>query len=406
MNCNEVIDNLSLYIDDELNEEEKRLYEEHLNSCEACRNLIEEYKNLIAALNNLPDEEPPVGYCKRLHKKLLETNKADKFEATIITDISKKKRNNSFKWVKYGGLAASLVLVLLVYSLNNHGFMNKSSNEMAYDSQGIEYPQIAPQEAPMEMEILEQNDDYKQSENISVGNRNDIAQDVKAKYNLAAVETRELKIIKTGNLYVQTRNYNKFLDEISLKVNSLGGFIENNSTEIYHVYNNEKLMRGSLKLRVPQEVFYDTIAFLEQSTDLRRKSINENDVTKEYYEKDNKVRNLEVQEEHLRELFDKATTVEEMLQIENELRRIRTEIDSLNISLADIDDRAAMSTIDLEVEEVKEVNFSLQGEKSVWERAKEGFIYTVNQIVKSIGDLLVSIIASTPVLVPDRKSVV
>ena len=155
-----------------------------------------------------------------------------------------------------------------------------------------------------------------------------------------------------------------------------------------------------MKIRIPQESFNEAVSYLEETAEIRRKNINEADVTKEYYEKDNKVKNLEIQEQHLRELFEKAATVEEMLQIENELRRIRTEIDELNISLADIDDRASMSTIDLEVEEVREVNFTLKSEKGVWERAKEGFISTINSIVRGIGNLIVNLVSSSPILIP------
>ncbi len=187
---------------------------------------------------------------------------------------------------------------------------------------------------------------------------------------------------------------------MTAKIASLGGYIENNNTEVYQVYENDKLMHGNLKIRVPKESFDEAVSYLEETTEIRRKNIGETDVTKEYYEKDNKVQNLEVQEQHLRELFEKATTVEEMLQIENELRRVRTEIDSLNLSIADIDDRASMSTIDLEVEEVREVNFELKSEKGVIERAREGFINTVNRIVRGTGNLIVNLISSSPILVP------
>ena len=72
MKCDEINDRLSLYIDNELSPEEMRQVEEHLQSCEICQKEYEDYKNLISVLNGLPEEEPPEGYCKRLHKKLLE----------------------------------------------------------------------------------------------------------------------------------------------------------------------------------------------------------------------------------------------------------------------------------------------------------------------------------------------
>lgn len=413
MNCNEVRDNLSLYIDDELNDVEKRLMDEHLKNCTECSKELDEYKKIIQALSELPDEEPPAGYCKRLHQKLLDVSLETKEDAEItkINEIP-KKRNIKFKWVKYGGLAAAFVLIILVSGLNNGLRMGKSSNEFAYDTNQAteapaEYPSAMPEVAPTApaTENYKGSSEYYLSDNIdkdkAIREEEGIAPaDSNGQISLMAVDAREMKIIKSGNLYVQTKDYDSFLNSITAKIDSLGGFVENNTTEVYQVYENEKLMHGRLKIRVPQENFYETVNYLEETTDIRRKNINEQDVTKEYYEKDNKVKNLEVQEQHLRDLFEKATTVEEMLQIENELRRIRTEIDALNISLADINDRASMSTIDLEVEEVKEINFTLKSEKGVLERSKEGFISTINSIVRGIGNLIVGLISSSPILIP------
>ncbi len=289
--------------------------------------------------------------------------------------------------------------------------MDYSINEMTSDIGETPNMQAVPEEAPAENFRAALN-----TRDISGASDNYTAFDAKAKQDTmeseisaddstgqespAATENRELKIIKTGDIYVQTKDYNNFLNEMTAKIASLGGYIENNNTEVYQVYENDKLMHGNLKIRVPKESFDEAVSYLEETTEIRRKNIGETDVTKEYYDKDNKVQNLEVQEQHLRELFEKATTVEEMLQIENELRRVRTEIDSLNLSIADIDDRASMSTIDLEVEEVREVNFELKSEKGVLERAREGFINTVNRIVRGTGNLIVNLISSSPILVP------
>lgn len=414
MDCNMIRDNLSLYMDNELDEEEKALMEEHLESCTECKKELEDYKKIQDILIQLPDEELPEGYCKRLHNLLKseanETAKIKDKEQSNVVNIPKK--NYKFKWVKYGSLAAALALIVIVANLNG-GLMMKSSNESAYDSSyGVApsspapapaeapaepaYPQIATEEAKMggmgEQDYLMTADmDKNKTEN-----RGDALTGLAA----SILSEREMKIIKSGRLYVQTKDYDKFLGDINLKLEEIGGFIENNTTEVYQVYEDKKLMHGSLKIRVPQESFNETVTFLEQTSDVRNKNIAEQDVTKEYYEKDNKVKNLEVQEQHLRDLFQKATTVEEMLLIENELRRVRTEIDALNISLSDINDRAAMSTINLEVEEVKEVNFTLKSEKGVLERSKEGFIGTINSIVRSIGNLVVSFVSSSPILIP------
>ena len=401
MKCNEINDKLSLYIDNELSNEEMLQMEEHLQSCEKCQKELEEYKKLISVLQSLPEEEPPEGYCKRLHEKLLENSPQSKSSkaASIF------KNFNRYKWLKYGSIAAALAVVFIAANINNFGSMNygmKAKNE-SYDMATAESP-AAPQAAPMEPQMesampeesagMEYASDYK-----------DIRGEASYRENqsimmTAAIDEREMKIIKAGAISAETEDYDTFLNELSMKISSLSGFLESNNTEVNQVYNDEKLMYGSIRIRVPQESFYELVEYLENNIEVRRKNINETDVTKDYYEKDNKVKNLEIQEQHLRELFEKATTVEEMLLIENELRRVRTEIDALNISLSDIDDRAAMSTINLEIEEVMTASLALKTKDSVWDRSKDGFINTVNGIIRSVENLFVSIVSSSPILIP------
>ena len=400
MKCNEICDKLSLYIDNELSAEEMLQVEDHLHLCENCQKDYEEYKNLISVLHGLPEEEPPEGYCKRLHKKLEETGS----QKESRKQASKIKGFNRNKWLKYGSIAAALVLVFAAAGIANFGGMGmQAKNESSYDmaespAAGPQAPPMAPQMAgamPEEaMPEMEYDGDYKDVRGeISYRSEDSIMM-------ATAIDEREMKIIKTGTISAQTEDYDIFLNDLSMKISFMGGFLESNNTEVYQVYNDEKLMYGSIRIRVPQESFYELIEYLENAVEIRRKNINETDVTKEYYEKDNKVKNLEIQEQHLRELFEKATTVEEMLLIENELRRVRTEIDALNISLSDIDDRSAMSTINLEIQEVMTASLTLKTKDSVWDRARDGFIYTVNGIIRSLENLFVNIVSSSPILIP------
>lgn len=403
MNCNEVRDKLSLYLDDELNEKEKKLMDEHLKNCPECSSELRGYRKIIQLLNELPNEEPPEGYCKRLHERLLnvglnsDSPANTESKASKIVNFSENGKVRRYRWTKYAGIAAALVLILLVYNLNNG---SKSSNmagnefkmEMAYDA--IE----SPRDGAATTEEYEYSTEQEKLYTEGYDDSELEGEELKA-YD-APVDARQIKIVKSGSLYVQTKDYHTFYTDITAKVDALGGYIENNNTEVYQAYDDSELLHGNMKIRIPQESFDEAVSYLEETTDVRNKNISESDLTKEYYEKDNRLKNLEVQEQHLRELFDKATTVEEMLQIENELNRVRTEIDALNISLSDIDDRVSMSTISLEVEEVREANFNLKGEKGIWDRAKEGFINTINSIFRWLENLVVDLISLSPILIP------
>lgn len=283
-------------------------------------------------------------------------------------------------------------------NMGNMGMKNKSVNDMYSQAETPKMQVQSPETGAPPMAPEEEAKYESQSYN---GDRGNVTTDTVAGVELMSLEDKkEMKIVKTGTISTQTENYDNFLNDLTTEINSIGGFLESNNTEVYQIYENKKLMYGNLKIRVPQENFYGIIDYLENNTEVRRKNINETDLTKEYYEKDNRVKNLEVQEQNLRKLFDKANTVEEMLQIENELRRIRTEIDSINISLSDIDDRASMSTVNLEVEEVLAASLSLKTGKGVWERSRDGFINTVNEIIRALENFVVRIVSSSPVLIP------
>lgn len=383
MNCDDIKENITLYIDNELEADEMILIKNHIEHCDSCKKEYEEYKKLIDILHNLTDEEPPKGYCKRLHEKLLKTK-------------LQEKSSFRFKLMKYGSIAAAFVLVIsavYVASLGNglRGGMSKNQN---YDMAPAEAPSTAEES---KSESYAGNENNKIAEITADDNR---SADFQIMAQAKVADTREMKIIKAGSIITQTESYDLFIKDLIAKVEFLGGYIEQNDTNVRNVYGDRELKYGNIKIRVPQDKFYEFVTFLEENSKINQKNITETDVTKEYYDKDNQIKNLEIQENQLRELFGKAQTVQDMLQIENELRRIRTEIDSLNMSLSDIDDRASMSTVTIEVNEVLKANLTLSYRGSVWERARDGFINTVNGIVEFLENILVWIVSLAPLLIP------
>lgn len=395
MNCNEIKDMISLYIDRELEDEEKLLFEKHIEQCENCKKEFEEYKKIINMLQNLTEEEPPKGYCKRLHEKLLNVK-------------LQSKANTRSRWIKYSSIAAAFVLIFSTIYISSitGGFKDgasKKEKSIAYDDQA---PATELKESPAAAPPADINGGGFtgiQSEGVANKRTMDNAE-VATNYGItvAPIENAEMemKIIKSGYIVTQTEAYDVFINDLILKVESFGGYLEQNNTSVRTVYDDRDLKYGNLIVRIPQDKFNEFIDFLETTSEVNQKNINETDVTKDYYEKDNQVKNLELQESHLRELFAKAQTVEEMLLIENELRRIRTEIDALNISLSDIDDRASMSTITLEVEEVLKTNLTLPYRDSIWGRARDGFINTVNGLVEFVENIIIWLVSISPVLIP------
>ena len=69
MECNKVQEKLSALIDGILSQDEKMLVEEHLKSCEKCREVLSELKKTIGHIKNQEEIEPPPGLRRKARVK-------------------------------------------------------------------------------------------------------------------------------------------------------------------------------------------------------------------------------------------------------------------------------------------------------------------------------------------------
>ncbi|MBV1758898.1 MAG: DUF4349 domain-containing protein [Dethiosulfatibacter sp.] len=398
MICKECKQKISLYLDNELTEEEKHLFEQHIDECDDCKMELNKIKNIVLELKSIEIEKLPSGYCKSLREQL---------EAV---DKSKKKAKINWNWRKYSLVAAALMLVLMVpLALDMMGLGNFRAKTTSSDEIGMQsYPQYGDAEAPAEWNM----DDGRggASEDFDVMEKAPTLTD-KEKENLVVSGTgddyrdRDLKIIKTGYLSLETENYDELLTLVTQQVQVYGGFVEvsetyTNQYSYFDSGTNKRinLKNGFMRILIPQELFYEGFNFFAENGEVVSKRTNEADMTKYFYDMENKVKNLEIQEERLRELFDRAENITEIMQIESELARVRSQIDSYTMELQDISYRADMATITLEIREIQGKDTIRPVDDNLWQRAKESFTKSINGLIEAFENLVVYAFAAIPVI--------
>ena len=104
--CSEIKELISLYIDDELDIDESREFEEHMESCEECRNELYELKQIVGLCRDTAEEELPADFRMELHQKLL----------SIQNQTVNGKKVLLFR-TKYFGLFSSVAAVFLLVFL-------------------------------------------------------------------------------------------------------------------------------------------------------------------------------------------------------------------------------------------------------------------------------------------------
>lgn len=110
---------------------------------------------------------------------------------------------------------------------------------------------------------------------------------------------------------------------------------------------------GSWTIRVPVARYAEFLDAAGSLGELQRKTEDSREVTAEYYDLETRIRNKRVEEERLlKHLTDSTGKLEDILAVEKELSRVRTEVEQLQGRLRVLQDLTALSTVTISVREV------------------------------------------------------
>ena len=189
------------------------------------------------------------------------------------------------------------------------------------------------------------------------------------------------KIIKNGDLSIQTREFDEFLTNLNRSILSVGGYVEASSIN-GNSYNKNRMRSADVTARVPAE---QLDAFCDQVSELGNvtyKNLYTRDVTLTYVDLESHVKALRTEQETLMELLRKAEKVEDIILIQNRLSDVLYEIESYESTLRTFDDQIAYSSVHLSIQEVQRettVEKETAGQeiarrfKENWEDVKDGF---------------------------------
>ena len=157
----------------------------------------------------------------------------------------------------------------------------------------------------------------------------------------------EQKIIKNANLRFQVADYPKSLNAIQGLLKSYGAFLV--SSNEMRVDNS---LENNLVIRVPSKNLDALVNKLaEHSIYLDYKNITSEDVSTEFVDISARIKAKKAVEERYLELLKQAKTVKEIIEVENQLRQIREEIESTQARINYINQQTSYSTINLQIYE-------------------------------------------------------
>lgn len=167
----------------------------------------------------------------------------------------------------------------------------------------------------------------------------------------AASDTIDRMVIFNSSFSLQTKDYNQTEASLNELISSTKSYTENSNT-----YGTVEDGDANLEMtiRVPSDKYEEFKAGIAALGNITSSSETGNDVTGNYFDTEARLTVLQAQEKRVLELLTNAQSIEDILQIETELSRIRSEIEQLTTVIKRYDDLISYSTIDISIEQTKD----------------------------------------------------
>ncbi len=403
--CEKYREKISSYIDGMLGETEKQELEEHLKSCRDCARELREIQELVDVCRQMEALEPP-----------------DNLTGMIMHSVRKESRKAGFmhgflkrfnpKIVSVAAVALLLVAVAASGLLSEIGFdmyMGKNASD-----------QSAPAEFSIEggAEMNRSGDDGAMHEDLQRDSvlESKVKMDRQADYGRMAQAPEvagtgevlpaedERKVIKNAEFTVEVEDFDGVFSTLLNIAGRFGGYVQNSGsyTRVSGTGEYEReLKEGHVVLRIPSSKLNTVIDEITGLGEVSYQSLSGNDITTGYMDIQARLNNKEVQEKRLLEVLDRASKIEDILRIEEELNRVRTDIEMYASRLKNWDNLVQYATITVTVKEVepkdKAVKPPIMG--NLWDRIKRAVIVTTNRIIDLVEYAIVGIGYALPVAV-------
>lgn len=208
------------------------------------------------------------------------------------------------------------------------------------------------------------------------------------------------KIIRNGRINLFTEDYQNTVDKITAYVIASGGFIQSTNDGYRDSNNMAYGSSGFMVVRVPSASFMDAMEEIKSYGRPVGSSTDTENITGTYKDVESELKSLRIEEERLLTYLSKAEKIEDMLTIEKELTRVRTEINSRVSILNNYDKMVAFSTITINLTESKSATGNIESPFSDFGlKISSGFASSINLLLNIIAGLILVIIRLLPFLV-------
>ena len=206
------------------------------------------------------------------------------------------------------------------------------------------------------------------------------------------------KLIRDVNMSVEARDFDGVLSQITDKVRELGGYVESSDVSGVSVnsYGGSQQRYADIRARIPADRLDRFVETVESAGNVTSKQEQVTDVTLQYSDTESRKKSLEIEQERLWALLEKAESLDAVVALEARLSEIRYELESYTSQLRLYDNQVDYSTVSIYMREVKDLTPTAPD--SIGTRIQKGFNRSLNNLGEAGTDLIVWIASNSPIL--------
>ena len=189
-------------------------------------------------------------------------------------------------------------------------------------------------------EVVVDNQVEQEATSKRVFEEKDSVKDVTSNGSAPLLQAAERKVISTASISLEVEEVQEAVDRVRAIAESVGGFVEHLTSG-----GGPLRQRATIAIRVPQAEFSSVLLQVEGLGSVQDTTQGSEDVSERFIDLKARLDSALREEKSLLALLEKASAVSEVLAIERELARVRSEIERSQGQLNFLERRVALATI-------------------------------------------------------------
>jgi len=148
------------------------------------------------------------------------------------------------------------------------------------------------------------------------------------------------QVISQGSMSVEVLDVPAAAARVRAIAEGVGGFVEQLSS-----FGDDEFQQSTLTVRVPQDEFFSVFEQIKALGKVQNENAGSEDVTERFIDLEARLKSSLREEESLLSLLERAEDISDILVIERELTRVRTEVEQLQGQLNFLERRVDLATI-------------------------------------------------------------